>query len=190
MMRCARFARAFGTRVLEALETQVGTVEVYLESAGLGFAPSERRDFHRALAAAPPGEIARAASAYFRWDRATVALVGDRKVIESQLAEASSFGALRMSPGRRSSCRRSRFVGARASVKKPASDHTLRSSGTRSGRATDESVWSRCAAPVHDGHDGDFPASSISRRNSTPASGTMGTVMRFPGGSSISCSHL
>jgi len=86
---------SIATRVLEALETQVGTVEVYLESAALGFAHSERRDFYRALAAAPPGEIARAASAYFRWDRATVALVGDRKVIESKLAEASSSGALR-----------------------------------------------------------------------------------------------
>jgi len=86
---------SIATRVLEALETQVGTVEVYLESAALGLPPSERREFHRALAASTTGEIARAASAYFRWDRATVTLVGDRKVIESQLAEASSSGAFR-----------------------------------------------------------------------------------------------
>ena len=85
---------SIATRVLEALETQVGAVEIYLESAALGFPPSERGEFYRALAAAPPAEISRAAAEYFRWDRATVTLVGDRKVIESQLAEASRTGAL------------------------------------------------------------------------------------------------
>jgi zinc protease len=86
---------SIATRVLEALETQVGAVEVYLESAALGLPASERGEFYRALASAPPAEIASAARAYFRWDRATVALVGDRKVIEAQLAETSSSGAFR-----------------------------------------------------------------------------------------------
>ena len=75
------------SRVVEALETQDSTLELYRVSGAFGLSPGERREFHERVQSATPEEIAAAARQVFRWDAATIVLVGDRRLIESQLAD-------------------------------------------------------------------------------------------------------
>ena len=77
----------YATRIIEALQTQSGTLQVYAGSAAMGFPPGERREFHgKVLAARDPG-LSRQSLDIFEWDRATFVLVGDRKAIEEQVKE-------------------------------------------------------------------------------------------------------
>jgi zinc protease len=75
----------YRSRVLEALESQASSLELYVVSAALGSPPEERREFYRRLQGLELEEVARAARGIFLWDRATVVLVGDRRSIENQL---------------------------------------------------------------------------------------------------------
>jgi predicted Zn-dependent peptidase len=84
-------ARAtLASRVLEALETQSGTIGLYIESAAMGSPPDERRAFYRGFSRVSGAEVSGAAAGTLIWERATIALVGDRRVIEAALAEVAA----------------------------------------------------------------------------------------------------
>ncbi len=83
----AKSRSTHGSRLVEALEAQDSTLGVYLLSASLGSNPDERREYFRRLGSASAEDIARECRNAYRWDRATIVLVGDRKTIEAQLAD-------------------------------------------------------------------------------------------------------
>jgi zinc protease len=74
-------------RMIQALETQSGFLNFYVESAARGEAPGRLREFHERVLSSPADEIRAAATEYFLWERALVVAVGDRQLIEGQLNE-------------------------------------------------------------------------------------------------------
>lgn len=75
------------SRFVEALESQASTMKLYLPSAALQGGPGERREFLARLAQASNADIIEASRSTYRWDAATIVLVGDAEVITAQLAE-------------------------------------------------------------------------------------------------------
>jgi zinc protease len=81
-------ARAgYASRILEALETQSGTIGIFIESAAMGAPPEERGEFYRRFHGVSGDEVSAAAARTLIWERATIVLVGDRRVIEPAVRE-------------------------------------------------------------------------------------------------------
>lgn len=88
-----RKARSTHTnRLSEALQTQAGTLGLYVLSAALGESPTEPREFHERVGRTDDREFSGTSRRRFRMERATIVLVGDRRTIESQLAALAADG--------------------------------------------------------------------------------------------------
>jgi zinc protease len=74
-------------RLVESLEAQDSTADLFVLSAALGNEPGERRKYFERLEGTATEEIVAQCRDVYRWERATIVLVGDKKAIESQLAE-------------------------------------------------------------------------------------------------------
>jgi zinc protease len=86
-----------------AQETRSGLLGLFASSAANGLPPAERAAFHERVLSASPAEIAARAREFFSWERAVVVLVGDRRLIEAQLAEIEAAAPLD-AEGRSFSC--------------------------------------------------------------------------------------
>jgi predicted Zn-dependent peptidase len=75
-------------RLVRSLETQQGLLNLFADSAAAGQSIEERRRFHENVAAQTPAAVAKQARKTFTWDQEAnvIILVGDRKLIEAQLA--------------------------------------------------------------------------------------------------------
>jgi len=83
----AKARATYASRVLEALETQSGTIGLYVESAAMGLSPEERRSFYGRFQGLSGAEISEAAEQTLLWERATIVLVGDQGTIEKAIAD-------------------------------------------------------------------------------------------------------
>lgn len=76
---------SYRSRIIEALESQSGTLSVYESSLTHGGTPQSRSEFYRRLVGASGGAVAEASTKNFVWNDATIVLVGDRGRIEAAL---------------------------------------------------------------------------------------------------------
>lgn len=72
-------------RTVEALETQASTLGLFRFPMVLGQPPDARRKLQEAMEKVTDAEVSAAAMRWLRWDGATVVLVGDEKLIRSEL---------------------------------------------------------------------------------------------------------
>jgi zinc protease len=89
-IRKARSTHA--NRLSEALQTQAGTLGLYVRSAALGQSPREPREFHERVRRTGDREFAGPSRSRFSVERATVVLVGDQRKIETQIAALAADG--------------------------------------------------------------------------------------------------
>ncbi len=75
------------SRLVEALETQDSTLKLFLQSAAMRSGPTERKEYFERLEKTTDAEVSRESAAVYRWDAATIVLVGDRKTIVEQIAK-------------------------------------------------------------------------------------------------------
>ena len=81
-------ARAtYRNRLVETLEAAAGTLDVYIEAAAAAKPPITPRQYFGRVTAQTAEEVVDACRRVFRWEHALIVLVGDRALVEKQLAE-------------------------------------------------------------------------------------------------------
>ncbi|HBO51183.1 MAG TPA: hypothetical protein DD471_04305, partial [Planctomycetes bacterium] len=80
------------SRLIANLQTQAGLLGIYATAAALNLAPTERRSFYAAMAAAGKKDLEGISKEIYRWEDSLMVLVGDRGVIDQALEELRKNG--------------------------------------------------------------------------------------------------